>query len=113
MAGPIEDLYSLLGRRLTEARIRSDLTQAELGRRLRPALSRASVANIEAGRQRVQLHTVFQLAEILGLQLGPLIEGLVPVFEAPTAIELELATKLSELGPERRRQLAAILEDKE
>src|ERR1700751_1886364 len=68
-----DDLYRELGRKIRQARERQSqkLSQGALAQRL--GLSRASVVNIEAGRQRAPLHLLWQIAELLGIDLTQLI----------------------------------------
>lgn len=72
----VDSFYEEFGKLLQKARLprssrSTKLTQAELAEAV--GLSRASVANIERGQQRVQLHIVVQLAEVLGIEVGELI----------------------------------------
>ena len=56
-------------------RLAAGLTQAQLARRA--GLAQATVCAIELGRQRVYVDTVAALAEVLGVGVGELSEGLV------------------------------------
>lgn len=72
----VDAFYAEFGKLLRHARRprpsrSTKLTQADLAEAV--GLSRASVANIERGQQRVQLHLVVRLAEVLGVELGELI----------------------------------------
>lgn len=58
--------YVEVGQRVRSARERAGLTQDALA--LRVALSRTSVTNIERGRQRVLLHTLWDIASVLGVE---------------------------------------------
>jgi DNA-binding XRE family transcriptional regulator len=51
------------------------MTQAAFAKSL--DLSRASIANIERGKQGVQLHLVFQIATVLGVE----VQELIPVLD--------------------------------
>jgi len=55
-----QDLYEIVGRRVREARKAVKLTQEDLAARVN--LTRTSVTNIEKGRQKLLLHTLFELA---------------------------------------------------
>ena len=68
----VAGLYQEFGHRLTRLRKSRDISQEELGAKLR--LSRASIANIEAGRQRILLHHLFQLADVLSVPVSDLVE---------------------------------------
>lgn len=57
------ELYRRLGRVVADRRAEKGLTQGQVGAQL--GLTRASVANIENGRQRIMVHQLFVLANIL------------------------------------------------
>lgn len=59
----IESCYDRVGHGIRFYRCRAGLTQGDIASQL--DITRASVANIEMGRQRVQLHTLVRIAEIL------------------------------------------------
>lgn len=60
-----ESLYSEVGRRIAAERNSKKITQARLGAIV--SLTRTSITNIEKGRQKVLLHTLFDIAEALGV----------------------------------------------
>jgi len=65
--------YQQLGRRIQSLRIQRNITQKQLGDRLLPAVTRASVANLESGKQRILVHTLVQLSELLECELQEVI----------------------------------------
>jgi transcriptional regulator with XRE-family HTH domain len=76
------ELYAKVGERIREARLDRQLSQGQLGRRV--SLTRASISNLELGRQKLLLHTLYDIAVALGVQpsallpplsLGPVEEG--------------------------------------
>jgi transcriptional regulator with XRE-family HTH domain len=69
-----DQVYPEFGRLVAERRKRARMTQAVFAKSLN--LSRASIANIERGKQPVQLHLVFQIAAILGVEVQELIPSL-------------------------------------
>jgi transcriptional regulator with XRE-family HTH domain len=72
MRSPEQDLlYRIIGDRIREGRERSRMTQTALAKRL--DLSRVSVVNIEKGRQRAPVHVLWQIGEILNIELATLI----------------------------------------
>lgn len=73
MSAAEDALYEALGRRVTRARLRRGLTQAELGTAV--GLVRSSIANIEAGRQRMQIHVLLAMAAVLGCPAGVLLDA--------------------------------------
>ncbi len=93
----IEPFYVELGRRIQRARIRNGLSQQALGAAVSPPVTRASIANIEGGKQRVLAHTACQLAAVLSVPLGELLEA--PKYDAAgesviSVVEQELGRKL-------------------
>jgi transcriptional regulator with XRE-family HTH domain len=65
-SGQNDAFYVEVGHRVRSARERAGLTQDALAERV--ALSRTSVTNIERGRQRVLLHTLWDIAAVLGVE---------------------------------------------
>jgi transcriptional regulator with XRE-family HTH domain len=63
--------YRQFGRILAEARNKKKMSQELLAREL--GLSRTSVTNIEKGRQPVQLHTLYQISQLLSVELKDLL----------------------------------------
>jgi transcriptional regulator with XRE-family HTH domain len=65
------NLYEIVGRRVREARKAAKLTQEELATRV--DLTRTSVTNIEKGRQKLLLHTLFDLAAEMKVPVAQLL----------------------------------------
>lgn len=61
-------LYEFLGARIRERRHSLQMTQAHLAAQV--GLLRSSIANIEAGRQRITVHVLYHLCEVLGLDVA-------------------------------------------
>ena len=74
-----QDFYREVGRRVREARKRTNMTQQFLATRV--SLSRASVTNLEMGRQKLMLHTLIDIAS--ELRVAP--ADLLPQPERPPA----------------------------
>lgn len=68
---PIEPIYFAVGDRVREARSSRGVTQAALGGRI--GHTRLSVVGIENARQRVQLHTLVAIADVLGVAFHELL----------------------------------------
>ena len=64
-------LYCRVGARIREIRESRGLTQKELASRI--SLTRTSIANIETGRQKIQLHTLYEIAAALNIELSTLL----------------------------------------
>jgi len=95
MAMGIEPFYIETGKRVQERRNKRGMTQEQLGSRLNPATTRASIANMEAGKQRILVHTLVQLADILGVKILDLL---------PVNKELP-ANKSSDIASELQKKL--------
>lgn len=63
-----EPVYPEIGRRIEHLRLERRISQAELGRRLRHPLTRAAVSNMEGGRQRILVHVLLEIAEVLRVE---------------------------------------------
>lgn len=66
-----EACYAHIGKIMREMRERRSWTQQELGDKL--LWTRASVANIESGQQRVMMHDVPNIANVLGIRVRDLL----------------------------------------
>ena len=109
MAKKIEALYEALGSNIQGARVRVKLTQAQLGMSLVPPSTRASIANIEHGKQRVLVHTLVQLANVLETGVEKLLPSEKPKTDPATQsdVEDELKRKLNLAAPQLRRLAGA------
>jgi transcriptional regulator with XRE-family HTH domain len=67
----VEGIYDYIGARVRAARIDTSMSQDELG--LRVGLTRTSISNIELGHQKVQIHTLYDIATVLGVPLASLL----------------------------------------
>jgi transcriptional regulator with XRE-family HTH domain len=85
-----EVLYRKLGRKIRDARERSELSQEKLAERL--SISRASIVNVEAGRQRPPLHVLWKIAEALGTELVLLIPRRDELAVSANPVRLDRAT---------------------
>ena len=66
-----DDIYTDIGKRIATARLASGLTQADLGEAI--SLSRTSITNIEGGRQKILVHTLFDIAAVLHVDVKELL----------------------------------------
>lgn len=64
-------VYALVGQAIKEKRELAGLTQEGLAQRV--SLTRTSITNIEKGRQRILVHTLFQIAEALLIEPSALL----------------------------------------
>lgn len=102
-----DDLYSLLGERISLRRRSLKKTQRDLADAV--GMSRASVANIECGRQKVLVHHLYRLAEALQM---PNVADLLPqaltagkTTDAPLDVEFSGAR----LSPESKAAMSRII----
>jgi transcriptional regulator with XRE-family HTH domain len=65
------DLYQQIGKQIQELRRKKGITQSKLANTL--AFNRTSITNIEKGRQKVLVHTLWDLADALGVPLNSLL----------------------------------------
>ena len=69
--GMIQRFYRDVGSRVRAARATAGMTQEDLASEL--SIGRSSIANLEAGRQRIPLHTLMLIADILKVQPAELL----------------------------------------
>src|SRR5437667_8003141 len=69
----IKHFYQDAGRLVRDARLRTKprITQAQLADAVR--MTRSSIANLEAGRQRIPLHVLVWIAEVLAVEPATLL----------------------------------------
>ncbi len=85
-----QNLYEIVGRRIRDTRKAAKLTQEDLAERVN--LTRTSVTNIEKGRQKLLLHTLFDLAAAMKV---PVVELMPAPREEQPHIEQKLMNGLS------------------
>jgi DNA-binding XRE family transcriptional regulator len=80
--------YKWLGELLRKARNDNDFTQEKLAKHLN--LSRVSIANIEKGKQKVQIHTLIEIAFYLKMSFADLYERALGIMNIHTKIETRI-----------------------
>ncbi len=70
-----DTFYNQVGVTIKSSRIKAGVKQEELSKHL-GFVSRISIANIEAGKQKVQLHTLVEIAEYLKVPMATLIPSI-------------------------------------
>jgi transcriptional regulator with XRE-family HTH domain len=78
----MRDLYQVIGGKVRDARIKRELSQADLARRL--SLSRSSVTNIENGLQKISVLDIFKVADILDVDIAELLPTRLELAQSPT-----------------------------
>lgn len=71
-----DDLYKQMGKLIRARRKKMEVTQEHLAERVN--LTRTSITNIEKGRQKIQVHTLFDIAAALDVApnaLLPILRG--------------------------------------
>ncbi len=98
------ELYRRLGRAVADKRRRLGLTQSAVADKL--GLSRASIANLENGRQRIMVHQLFALVNILRLKS---ILDLVPENWVPPEPLPNITISGLRLSPQQQSAVEAML----
>jgi len=71
-----ELVYRLVGRRIADAREEKGLSQLALANLLKSKgveIQRTSITHVEKGIQRVMLHSLYPIAEVLGVSVASLL----------------------------------------
>lgn len=86
--------YEKLGENIKEARRRQNMNQEELGEKL--GLSRVSVVNIETGKQRLPIHVLGDITDILKVKMSELVPDVSnrPINEGESAIDPDTFNKI-------------------
>lgn len=103
----IEGIYDYIGSRVRAERVDASLSQDELG--LRVGLTRTSISNIELGHQKIQIHTLYDIAAVLGVPPT----ALLPPAPDQAEVEERYLKKLSLGEREWVKAILATLPDKE
>jgi len=100
------EIYKHIGKRLRELRREKQVTQARLAEIV--ALNRTSITNIEKGRQKLLVHTLFDLAQALGVHPSDLLP------EKATSSQDSTQPRLPrDLSRDETKWLKAIIKGKE
>lgn len=84
----LEKLYQRIGEHIRQYRKACQLSQAALAQRV--ALSRTSITNIENGRQKLLVHQLYAIANVL--KIGP--QNLLPLSVTPEPGQLSTETRV-------------------
>src|SRR4051812_27261478 len=98
-------IYRSIGQRIREQRDRRSMTQADLAQAI--SLTRTSITNIEKGRQKLMIHTLFEVARVLGVSPQTLLPD-------PEQLEVDAAERVPRDISEKDRELirSAIIQRK-
>jgi transcriptional regulator with XRE-family HTH domain len=99
-----EPIYKQIGGTIRALRRRADQAQEALAAQL--GISRATLANIETGRQRILVHQLYSIAQVLGVKVGDMLpsppEDLVAVNWTSLSFE-------GDLNAEQKKQVANLI----
>lgn len=97
-----EDLYKAVGQQIRRIREERQLTQSELASLV--SLTRSSITNIEQGRQKLLLHTLYDIATALAVKPSDLLPEAINTVKAE-AFEQNLPGDLSNAEQEWMRAI--------
>lgn len=108
-------LYRAVGERLRRLREAKDgphgkLTQAALAREI--GLERTSITNIEQGNQKLPLHVLYRICEVLEVHVGDVMPPVIQIratSEPPPVEELTFGGQVVRTTPLLARRLSQIL----
>lgn len=69
-----DEIYKTLGENIQKARNKANISQEELAKSVK--LVRTSITNIEKGKQKIQIHTLYQIAFALSVSIDDLLPEL-------------------------------------
>jgi transcriptional regulator with XRE-family HTH domain len=95
------DVYRALGAAAAKRRKQLKLTQAYVAAGI--GLTRASLANIETGRQKVLLHQVYRLANVL--KLDSILDLVPATFTVDAGLAEALPFKSAKVTPAQKQQV--------
>lgn len=110
-----EKLYQVLGARLKKLREGEDgnprFTQAELA--VKVGLERTSITNIEKGNQKVPLHVLYKLCEVLKVDISSVLPPLSEVQEDESAFrEISIGDSSAKVTPLAAQIIQSIISSK-
>lgn len=97
-----DQLYNIIGKLIRTRREQVEFTQEELARRV--GLTRTSISNIESGKQKIQIHTLYAIAQALEIPA----QTLLPTSETQQTKEIEQRLP-KELLPAEREWIKRVL----
>ncbi|MBV9215318.1 MAG: helix-turn-helix transcriptional regulator [Acidobacteria bacterium] len=103
------DLYPKVGQKVKEIRDIQGVSQEVLATRL--GVTRASISNLERGKQRIYLHTLFELGSALETDISELLPERTDSRAERIAVRVQNAARLQneELDTQSLNQIVKIL----
>jgi transcriptional regulator with XRE-family HTH domain len=107
----LEALYKELGHRIRQARLDAGLTPQALGQLV--GLSRPSIVNLEAGRQHAPIHTLWRVADAVGIPASQLLPDVIRATAPGTVVtrKLRQEQRMRAVSPQARKSIRRFLED--
>ena len=102
------ELYRQIGAQIRDRRQALGLSQTQLGKAV--GLLRTSITNIEAGRQRLPIHVLYQLSQVLKIDAVTFLP-LNALVEQPEAISMEIEGVTQEVSPKTAEFLRQELDE--
>lgn len=103
-----DSLYKFVGARLKESREkRPQLTQEKLADEI--GLKRTSITNIESGQQRVPLHVLFRICEVLRIEVRDLLPQLSDIAASPNMVPVTIGQQTTQVDSKTAEALDRIL----
>lgn len=103
-----DDLYRLVGGRIHELRKRAGITQQVLAAEV--GVSRTSITNVERGRQRLPLHQLLLVADVLRVELRELIPARSEIVAGRgTSVPVRVGRTEREVPPRTARMIERLL----
>lgn len=104
----IDTIYSIIGSRIREYRKKTQLSQEDLA--FEVDVSRTSIVNIERGRQRLPIHLLWNIADVLDVEPSSFLPEREQVYQQPKAKTVDDETLKtidykSQGNPETRKKL--------
>jgi transcriptional regulator with XRE-family HTH domain len=69
----VEPIYAEVGARIRHYRTLIGMNQESLGDLLEPPMAKMTISQMETGRQRVMLHVLMQIADVLRVPITDLL----------------------------------------
>jgi transcriptional regulator with XRE-family HTH domain len=102
------ELYKRLGAQLRERRQLQGMSQIQLAKAV--GLLRTSITNIEAGRHRLPIHVLYQLCQVLKIEVTALLPPSAEIEQAET-VPMRIAGVTTEVSPKAAAFLRQELEE--
>ena len=101
-------LYKQVGKRLKDVREnRTTMTQEQLANTV--GLKRTSITNIESGLQRLPLHVLFRICDVMQVEAKELLPNLRQISEAPKMVEVKFGKETTQMDSKTAEVLDTVL----